>query len=287
MSRRWTLRTSRTAKTGRRRPRERTPRTILGICWLRFTRAKETRTGVGNKYFAAELDEETRLRLIKEKLHPEDELQPFDDLTELECAFANRCQKLAKTLRLPRHDSAIHFDGVQFDDDADFQGYLFTDCSFENAVFSPDENVEFSVSVDAKFRDVTFSGSNSFKNATFSGWADFRRARFLSVENTPMPETNFSGATFRRGASFEGATFSGNVKFDGETTFGEVSSTLAMRSQLPATKLRSGVPSSVGKLISRVQHSIIKLLSNRHLCNGLFSTASFLGPMCFSTTQSS
>ena len=45
-----------------------------------------------NRYFAANLDEETRTKLIEEKRHPAEELRPFspEELQEVAAAFAER-----------------------------------------------------------------------------------------------------------------------------------------------------------------------------------------------------
>jgi hypothetical protein len=49
---------------------------------------------VWNRYFASNLDEETRARFIEEKRHPVEELIPLseDELQDIEAAFAARRQ---------------------------------------------------------------------------------------------------------------------------------------------------------------------------------------------------
>jgi uncharacterized protein YjbI with pentapeptide repeats len=111
-----------------------------------------------------------------------------------------------------RCDGGILFDGVQFGKAANFEGYLFTDCSFKGAIFFP--------GVNANFRNATFSGWNSFENVIFNGWADFDGTSFPPDSIIAIPDTTFRGATFLCGASFR-ASFIGNVRFDGTTTFGD------------------------------------------------------------------
>ena len=74
-----------------------------------------------NRYFAANLDEETRARLIYEKRHPAEELTPFssEGLTAVAEAFAQR-RDLTQCIVLPPPDSMIDFSNVQFDRDIDF-----------------------------------------------------------------------------------------------------------------------------------------------------------------------
>jgi hypothetical protein len=80
-----------------------------------------------NRYFAANLDGETRAKLIEEKRHPLEELRPFspNELREVETAFVERSKAPAKKLALPASNARIDFLNVQFDRDADFEQYLF------------------------------------------------------------------------------------------------------------------------------------------------------------------
>ena len=81
-----------------------------------------------NRYFAANLDEETRTKLIEEKRHSAEELTPFSPevLEEVKRAFAERCKAPAKKLALPASGEDIHFSNVEFDQKAFFDGYLFS-----------------------------------------------------------------------------------------------------------------------------------------------------------------
>jgi len=178
-----------------------------------------------NRYFAANLDEETRTKLVEEKRHPAEELRPFspEELQEVAAAFAERCKASAKNFTLPASDTNIDFSNVEFESafldrclfpgDASFDGATFGYAMFDRATFSG--VAEFSHAIfpgDASFDGATFSGDASFDWATF-GYAMFDGATFSGV-------AEFGGATFGY-ASFEGATFSGYAMFDRATFSGE------------------------------------------------------------------
>jgi uncharacterized protein YjbI with pentapeptide repeats len=166
-----------------------------------------------NRHFAARLDPITRAKFIEEKRHPEEELKPFsrEERLKVERDFEERCNSSGQNVLLPNCDWAIRFDGVQFDKPVTFEGFLFPDCTFEHAVFSPEVN--------ARFRNATFSRGISFKKATFYGQANFNGASF-TANDSPARERDFSGATFHREAFFANVTFSGKVYFEG-TTFSD------------------------------------------------------------------
>jgi len=212
-------------EAGKRRPRKKraegSPRYLLATLYGEPRNSSDERWARKlcdwNRYFAAELDNKTCARLIVEKRHTEEELTAFsqEELKNIETAFAERCRHLAQKPILPKCDSGIRFDGVQFDEWVTFEGYLFTNCSFKDAIFSLRAN--------ANFRNATFSGWNSFENAIFSGRADFDGTSFPRDTIVAIGDTTMRGMSFRHGASFE-ATFAGNVKFDGRTTFGDKTS---------------------------------------------------------------
>jgi uncharacterized protein YjbI with pentapeptide repeats len=156
-----------------------------------------------NRYFAANLGEETRTKLIEEKRHPAKELTPFSpkELEEVASAFAKRRETSAKKeLALPTGDDVIDFSNVKFEQDVFFWGYLFSGPSnFESAAFFK-----------AGFEDATFSDWANFHGATFSDWANFHGAAFFGV-------AVFSRATFSSTTIFRGVTFSSNTHFDGAT----------------------------------------------------------------------
>ncbi|MDQ6702622.1 MAG: pentapeptide repeat-containing protein [Pseudomonadota bacterium] len=169
-----------------------------------------------NRYFATrlyEIDEKLVARLIENKPRLECELKPFtpEELLKIEKDFAERSKASAQNVLLPNCDWTIRFDGVQFDKPVTFEGFLFPDCTFEHAVFSPEVN--------ARFRNATFSRWFSFKKATFYGQANFNGASFTG-NDSPAREKDFSGATFHCEAFFEGASFAGKVYFEG-TTFSD------------------------------------------------------------------
>jgi Pentapeptide repeats (9 copies) len=169
-----------------------------------------------NRYFAARLHPETRAKLFAKKRHAEEELKLFspEELREIKVAFVKRCKGSANTLALPQSDWSIDFRHVQFDKPVTFEGFLFADCSFVGAVFSP--------GVHARFNNATFIRDVSFKNAIFYDEARFNNIRFLAERFPagPDPEMDFSGATFHRQAFFEGAVFAGTVLFMNRVTFG-------------------------------------------------------------------
>jgi uncharacterized protein YjbI with pentapeptide repeats len=191
-----------------------------------------------NRYFASNLDKETRARLIEEKRHPTDELTPLPagELAEVEEAFAKRAGSSA-TQVLPPLNSPINFSEVQFDNNVYFDEYLFAwltffsgatlsgRISFHGATFCGGALFTRTIfSGSASFSEATFSCGASFNDATFSGGASFDGVTFQSVAEFidaifSEPAT-FSGATFCGNAAFHGATFSSNVLFDGATFSG-------------------------------------------------------------------
>jgi hypothetical protein len=102
-----------------------------------------------NRYFAANLDEGARAKLIEDKRHPAEELTPFspDELREIATAFAKRSKASGKKSALPASNAHIDFSNVEFGQKAFFEGYLFSNASFFQ---------------------VAFSGEASFGGATFS-----------------------------------------------------------------------------------------------------------------------
>jgi hypothetical protein len=85
-----------------------------------------------NRYFAANLDEETRARLAEEKRHPAEELKPFSpkELRDVAEVFAKRSKGSVEPPALPASDAQIDFSGVQFDRFAVFNEYHFGRSSF-------------------------------------------------------------------------------------------------------------------------------------------------------------
>jgi hypothetical protein len=144
---------------------------------------REKNRAAWNRYFAANLDEETRTRLIREQRHLAEELTPLspEQLLELEEDFDKR-RPLATTLVLPPPNSLVNFSDVQFDHSVYFAEFLFTRVAF--------------------FTGAVFSGiGNSFHGATFCGGAVSDRAIFKG-------SAWFREATFSGGASFNNVTFS-------------------------------------------------------------------------------
>jgi uncharacterized protein YjbI with pentapeptide repeats len=179
-----------------------------------------------NRYFAAELTEKTRTKLIEEQRHAAEELAPYSpvEVQEMAKAFAERCKAVAKKLCLPASHAATNFSNVEFEQYAFFERYFFGKSgSFSNATFCGGANFADATffrlapfkaaafSGDADFSDAAFSSGADFSGATFSGSADFRRAAFSLT-------TNFEGATFSHWGDFTDTTFSHKADFS-RTTF--------------------------------------------------------------------
>ena len=172
-----------------------------------------------NQYFAfaANLDDETRARLVKEKGYCEKELKPFspEELQGVEEAFAKR-KDPAKNIALPASGAEIDFSHVQFDEKTYFSHHIFTECRFTGANFS--DRADFQNSIFSKgvnFACVNFRDKASFIRAIFSSYVDFEHATFSQM-------AEFESATFFGGALFEGGvTFVGNVSFRSAAFFNE------------------------------------------------------------------
>ncbi|MGH6847279.1 MAG: pentapeptide repeat-containing protein [Methylocella sp.] len=199
-----------------------------------------------NRYFAANLRSETRTRLISEKRYSEEELTPLSsgELVGIARAFGVRSEA-SKGFALPSTASVIDFSNVEFDQDADFGGYVLVDCTFSEATFAGVagfENAIFSGRIDFKrttfaddagfdgalfagaayFNGVTFLHVVEFENATFLGLASFDNATFPEYDDANFRSATFFFATFKHatffgGAIFAGATFLNYAKFRSAT----------------------------------------------------------------------
>jgi Pentapeptide repeats (9 copies) len=170
--------------------------TLYGVPGMGDDELRKKNRIAWNRYYSANLDEETRTKLIEAKRRPAEELAPYspDELQEVRRAFTERWNPSAKKLTLmgfPGSNALIDFSDVGCEQNALFEGYLFGGCS--------------------SFRGATFSGAAIFSSATFSGAANFDGSAFSGG-------AIFYGATFSGGASFRGATFSGEAFF-GSATF--------------------------------------------------------------------
>jgi len=157
-----------------------------------------------NRYFAANLDDESRAQLIGQRRHPVEELAAFppEELQEVATAFAERCKALANKPALPPSDADIDFSNVDFEYNASFEQYLFGRYSFFRSATFTDG---------AHFNGATFTNEADFAGgATFTFLADFDGAVFSR-------EANFSDATFVSGADFVDVTFSDIANFRGAT----------------------------------------------------------------------
>lgn len=230
--------------------------TLYGVPQRRFDGLRAKNRTAWNRYFAANLYEESRTKLIEEKRHPPEELTPFspDELREVATAFAERSKASAKELALPASNAEIDFSNVDFERDAVLSRCLFSSqaifngasfsggayfggasfsgqAAFVGATFSGQavfSGATFSgeaffdgaaFSGWASFCDATFSSSSFFRSATFSGWADFNGASFSVGGATFFVGDVFRGARVSLGAFFDGASFS-EADFDGATFSG-------------------------------------------------------------------
>ena len=200
-----------------------------------------------NRYFAANLDDINRARLINENGYKEEELTRFsqDELQELKKAIC-KYRGSIWILDLPKTDGSSNFSNVLFDRYVDFRGYLFINslftalgrpystlfrhaifshgANFQNAIFFGDARFESSaLQREAKFRNAIFFHSANFQGATFSDKsASDKSANFSSA--TFSGEVNFTGAVFSTGANFSRAIFKAsssfvNAKIKHETSF--------------------------------------------------------------------
>ncbi|MGB8898393.1 MAG: pentapeptide repeat-containing protein, partial [Methylocella sp.] len=149
-----------------------------------------------NRYFAANLDEETRTKLVEEKRHLAEELTPFspDELREVQTAFAERCKASAQKPALPASNDDIDFSNVKFEQDVFFGGYLFSRPSFFRSATSGRALFGSATSGRALIDGATFAGDACFEGATFAGGATFGGATFSAGAN--FHATFFAGADF-------------------------------------------------------------------------------------------
>jgi uncharacterized protein YjbI with pentapeptide repeats len=210
--------------------------TLYGVPERRDQELRAKNRVAWNRYFAANLDDESRALVIGQRRHLVEELAPFSPevLESVETAFAERCKTLANKPALPPRDADIDFSNVEFEYNASFEQYLFgryslfrsatfTDgAHFNGATFTNEADFAGATftflaafdgalfSREADFGDATFVSGADFVRAAFSSMADFRRATYC--------DANFTGAAFSGGANFESASFSGKALF-GSATF--------------------------------------------------------------------
>lgn len=176
--------------------------TLYGMPGPSDSGLKEKNRTTWNRYFAVNVDEEKRTKLIEEKRFTADELKLLSpgELQDVAKAFAERCKALSKEFALPPPGADIDFSGVEFDQKVSFDGYFLQNCSFKRSIFSGD----------AYFSGVTFFWAY-FDDAIFRRRASFVRASF--------ERGSFVRATFTDSASFDCATFFEQAKFDGAKFF--------------------------------------------------------------------
>ncbi|MGC2224904.1 MAG: pentapeptide repeat-containing protein [Methylocella sp.] len=201
--------------------------TLCGVPESGDDQLREKNRIAWNRYFAANLDEETRTKFIEER-HPAEELTPYspEELREIETAFAECCKASARKPALPASSAEIDFSNIKFEKPVFFVGYLFSiGCCFESATFSRGASFTGATFTDgANLLGATFTDVADFLGATFSGMADFRDATFSGMADfsgtTFSDEANFIGATFSGAVDFLGAIFSGAAYFLGMTFSG-------------------------------------------------------------------
>jgi uncharacterized protein YjbI with pentapeptide repeats len=173
-----------------------------------------------NRYFAANLTDWARKKLIEVTHHPVEEFTPFlvEELQEIETAFAKRRKASPNDLVIPASSSDIDFSNVIFDQDIMFVGYIFSrSVKCKRVIFSRwaifDEAIFYG---ETDFYGATFQTAASFSMASFFGGSHFDKASFSGVS---FNCTKFSGcasfdeATFTLSPNFVGATFSDMVSF--------------------------------------------------------------------------
>ncbi|WGJ15440.1 pentapeptide repeat-containing protein [Methylocapsa sp. D3K7] len=194
-----------------------------------------------NRYFAANLDDETREQLIEQKRHPAEDLTPLsaEELAEVGEAFVKRASSSA-TQVLPPFNIMINFSGVQFTNNVYFADYLFAGVTFfvDANFFGELNSYSGATFFGGTFFDrVIFSGNAHFHCANFCGGASFIYVTFLSgacfdgaifpsaadfLNSTFSQYAGFRDATFCRYAAFHGATFSGQSFFNQTKFYGRV-----------------------------------------------------------------
>ena len=248
-----------------------------------------------NRYFAANLDEETRTKFIEEKRHLEEELTPFspDELREVQTAFTERCKASAKKPALPDSNADIDFSNVKFEQDVFFGGYLFSRCSsFQSATSgralfgsAPSGRALFdgaTYSGDACFEGATFAGGATFGGATFSAWANFHATFFAGADfggATFSGDAHFSGVTFFGRATFRGATFSAGADFGGATFAGDArfhGATFAGRATFGGVTFSSWADFHA-TFFARVDFAAATFSGDTHFVGATFSDAYFDG----------
>jgi len=176
-----------------------------------------------NRYFADNLDDEGRKKLIEDKQYPAEELTAFSskELEGVATAFAERCGP-TKRLALPTSGADIDFSNVEFDRDVTFYRFVLQTCSFEGAIFSGGASFGGATFHWAAFDGATFSGRAYFVGATFE------RGSFVGAIFSELAA--FEGATFSQRADFGGAMFSQLANFGGATFFRAAYSSFAILS---------------------------------------------------------
>ena len=231
-----------------------------------------------NRYFAVNLDEEMRTRLINERGYAQEEFPhslPVEERQRIKTDFASRCADVGRSFPLPKSKSNIDYTNVQFAQAVDFNKYLFHNSCFRNASFKRQANfsgatffgptlfegacfsslVEFDgadfafgpIFARATFSDLTSFGGTTFcenthfGTASFGGFTSFAGATFLDRRNRErVIKTTFDSAIFKEAAAFNGATFS-DVEFSGAKFYKLVSfvnTIFVMSSQFDNAKMK-------------------------------------------------
>jgi hypothetical protein len=149
--------------------------TLYGVPASQDGELKNKNRVAWNRYFAANLDEETRTKLIEEMRHPAEELTPLspEGMQEVAMAFTERSKASQKEHALPARGELIDFSNVEFEQDAVFPGYHFSRPSY--------------------FTGATFSGLSSFSGTMGGGSSRIEdqsslRSRRLGAGFCPNPD---------------------------------------------------------------------------------------------------
>jgi uncharacterized protein YjbI with pentapeptide repeats len=219
--------------------------TLYGVPGKLDDKLREKNRIAWNRYFAAYLDEETRVRLINEKRHNAEELAPYSpqEFQEVAIAIAERYKASAQE---PAHladaiinDVIINFSNVEFEQDASFKQFLFSrHTNFREAAFRCGADFDGATfSKGANFAGAIFFGDANLGRTRVDGWIHFNGGKFCHSANfshSNLDLASFHDAKFFMGAYFVNATFaqwghfqrvafSKSVMFTGATFSGEAS----------------------------------------------------------------
>lgn len=192
-----------------------------------------------NRFYAGLLASSEREACIERGV-PAEDLKPYsqEEENKLAAAFAAR-QGRDFPVALPIADAFIDFQNTRFDNDADFEGFIFSNVVFSRAKFSSSANFKRAVFLkESHFEGADFAGGAVFDTSCFAGPAHFQAANIAGMASWKKAvfkgTAHFDDAKFHGGSSFEEAHFTlwaafrnaqfayshfGSTQFSGGTTF--------------------------------------------------------------------